>query len=462
MSDINIKLHPRQGEALLSEATEILYGGAAGGGKSHLMRVMAIIMAVAVAGLQIYIFRRTSPDLIKNHLNGPSGFLILLNPLIKSGHCKFNGKENTFKFWNGAIIWLCHCQHEKDMYNYQGAEIHVLLMDELTHFTETIYKFLRGRVRLGGLQVPEQYKNKLPMVLCGSNPGNIGHMWVKAAWVDRLKPMEIKRMSKKEGGMLRQYIPAKLNDNPTLLENDPDYADRLAGLGSETLVAAMLDGSWDIVDGAYFDEFDREVHVMKPFHIPLHWARLMSMDWGYTKPFCVLWAAVSDGTYRLDDGSYIPKDALIVYREWYGSDGEPDVGLKMPPAEAARGILERSGKERFAKMVADPAIWGTQTGESVAEMMAREGVRFHKADNNRFNGWMQVHSRLKGDRNSDEKGKPLLYFFDTCRHLIRTLPALMHDQHKVEDVDTTMEDHAPDTLRYMCMARPRPNAPKKD
>ena len=259
--------------------------------------------------------------------------------------------------------------------------------------------------------------------------------------------------------MLRQYIPAKLNDNPTLLENDPDYADRLAGLGSEMLVAAMLDGSWDIVDGAYFDEFDREVHVMKPFTIPHHWARLMALDWGYSKPFCVLWAAVSDGTFMLPDGRFMPKDALVVYREWYGSTGEPDVGLRMEPREVAKGILDRSRGEKFARMVADPAIWGTQTGESPAEMINRAGVRFHKADNARIAGWLQVHARLKGDPKADDK-RPLLYFFDTCQNLIRTLPALMHDQHKVEDVDTTMEDHAPDTLRYVCMARPRANVAK--
>ena len=151
MSEIRLKLHPRQSLAFLSKATEILYGGAAGGGKSHLMRVVAIMLCMAVAGLQVYIFRRVSDDLRKNHLEGPSGLRAMLSALMTSGHVKFNDSKGIFEFWNGAKIYLCHCQHEKDMYKYQGAEIHVLLMDELTLFTESIYRFLRGRVRLGWL-----------------------------------------------------------------------------------------------------------------------------------------------------------------------------------------------------------------------------------------------------------------------------------------------------------------------
>lgn len=146
MSEIRLKLHPRQSLAFLSKATEILYGGAAGGGKSHLMRVVAIMLSMAVAGLQVYIFRRVSDDLRKNHLEGPSGLRVMLSPLVVSGHVKFNDSRGggIFEFWNGSKIYLCHCQYEKDMYKYQGAEIHLLLMDELTLFTEAIYRFLRG------------------------------------------------------------------------------------------------------------------------------------------------------------------------------------------------------------------------------------------------------------------------------------------------------------------------------
>ncbi|OSI16555.1 hypothetical protein BWD09_07065 [Neisseria dentiae] len=449
---MRLKLHERQSLAYLSKANEMLYGGAAGGGKSHLMRVVAIMLCMEIVGLQVYIFRRVSDDLRKNHLEGVSGLRSMLSSLTDSGHVKFNDSKGIFEFWNGAKIYLSHCQHEKDMYKYQGAEIHVLLIDELTLFTENIFRFLRGRVRLGGLKVPDKYKHKLPLILCSSNPGNIGHQWVKSMFVDSAKPMEIWRTPKSEGGMLRQYIPAKLQDNPTLLQNDPDYIHRLDGLGNPALVAAMKNGDWDIIDGAYFSEFERARHVIRPFAIPHYWPRIMAHDWGFAKPFCVLWGAVSDGTFRNPDtGKYIPKNAIVIYREWYGSNGEPNVGLRLNALEIAKGIKSKSLDERFAQMVADPAIFSQNGGESIAETMSNNGVQFWAADNKRVAGWQQIHLRLTGTDESE--GEPLLYIFDTCLHLIRTLPALQHDGHNAEDIDSSMEDHAADTLRYLCMTR---------
>lgn len=452
MSELRLSLHKQQSLAFTSKATEILYGGAAGGGKSHLMRVLGIVLALQVPGLQIYLFRRLSDDLRKNHLEGPAGLRAMLSSLIDSGFVKFNDTKGIFEFWNGSKMYLCHCQHEKDMYKYQGAEIHLLLIDELTLFTEPIYRFLRGRVRLGGLSVPDKYKDKLPMILSGSNPGNIGHSWVKATFVDSAEPMKIWRAPKSEGGMLRQYIPAKLTDNPTLLKNDPDYINRLDGLGNPTLVEAMKDGNWDIIDGAYFAEFSRERHIIKPFAIPNYWPRIMAFDWGYAKPFCVLWGAVSDGTLRHSDtDKLIPKNAIVVYREWYGTTGEANVGLRLTALEIAKGIKDRARDEKYAAMVADPAIFSQNGGESISETMAKSGVQFWAADNKRVAGWQQIHLRLTGTE--DSEGEPLLYLFDTCLHTIRTLPALQHDTHNVEDVDSNMEDHAPDTLRYLCMTR---------
>lgn len=457
---VEFNLHPRQTEAFLSSATEILYGGAAGGGKSHLMRACAVTWCMQIAKLQVYIFRRKSPDLKKNHLDGPSGLRSMLDPLIKSGYCNYNKTEKIFEFWNGSQIYLCHCQYEDDMYNYQGAEIHVLMIDELTHFTEAIYNFLRGRLRMAGVSVPEQYAGMFPRILCGSNPGNIGHNWVKSAFVDYAPPMEINRTGREDGGLLRQYIPAKLADNPTILEEDPGYEARLEGLGSESLVRAMKDGDWDIVDGAYFSEFKKEIHVMKPFTIPHEWARVLSHDWGSAKPFCFLWGAISDGTYKLPNGRYIPKNAIIIYREWYGSNGEPNVGLKMVNNEIAKQAKKLCRDEKYSRMVADPAIFSTAGGPSIAETYQKEGVKFYRADNKRVAGWQQVRMRLVGTDESE--GEPLLYFFENCKDIIRTLPALMHDSHSPEDVDSEMEDHAPDTLRYLCMARPMANTPRSN
>lgn len=449
--EIDFVLHKKQSFAFRSRADEILYGGAAGGGKSHLMRVAAVTWAMQCPGLQVYLFRRVSLDLIKNHMEGEGGFRAMLAPLVDSDHVRILADQEIV-FWNRSRIYLCHCQHEKDVYKYQGAEIHVLMIDELTHFTEFIYKFLRGRVRLAGVQVP--YGTVLPRILCGSNPGGIGHAWVKRTFVDFAPPLEIVRTSKEEGGMLRQYIPARLDDNPTLMENDPDYLDRLSGLGNPALVAAMRDGDWDIIDGAFFDMFRRDKHVIKPFAIPHWWPRLRAMDWGFAAPFCVLWAAVADGSeYGL------PKGALVVYREWYG--GNENKGLRMTAVEIAGGIKQRGKDEKYALSVADPAIFAQTNGVSIGEEMANHSVQFYPADNKRVLGWQQVILRLTGTDASE--GRPLLYVFDTCAHLIRTLPEMQHDKHNVEDVDTDLEDHAADTLRYLCMTRPLTGTkPKKD
>ncbi len=445
---MRLELHPKQSLAFQSDATEILYGGAAGGGKSHLMRCCAIAWAVDIPGIQIYLFRRTYPDLWKNHMEGPSSFPALLGEWISSGFVKLNLGDSQVIFGNGSKIHLCHCQNEKDVFKYQGAEIHALLIDELTHFSEKIYRFLRGRCRLGAFSnsIPEKWVGQFPRIMAGANPGGIGHHFVKATFIDGVVPLVKRKMDKREGGMVRQYIPARLDDNPTM---DDGYADKLSGLGNEALVRAMLDGDWEIVAGAYFTEFSRDKHVIKPFSIPVHWTRYRAFDWGSAKPFACYWIAVSDGTV----GGY-PHGALIVYREYYGmKDGEPNKGLKLPADRVANEIKRRDGKETTEQSgwgVADPAIFAEDGGPSIAETMRKEGVRWRSADNKRKAGWEQVRIRLNGD----DDDVPLLYVFETCVHLIRTLPALQHDDHDPEDVDSDQEDHGPDALRYGCMARP--------
>lgn len=445
---IDLKLHARQSDCFLSEATEILYGGAAGGGKSHAMRAIAIIYALQIPNLQIYLFRRLSDDLKKNHLDGESGFRNTLREYINAGSIKINETTNQIIFPNGAKIHLCHCQYEKDVYKYQGVEINILLIDELTHFSEFIYKFLRSRVRLGGLKVPEKFKGKFPMILTSSNPGGVGHSFVKKMFIDNCEPFQIREMSPDDGGMLRQFIPAKLADNPTMTENDPLYSQKLLGLGG-SLAKAMLEGDWNAIEGAYFDKFSHEKHVISPFSIPKHWYRIRALDWGYSKPFCALWGAVSPGETFL--GQYIPKDAIVIYREWYGCvPDKENVGLRLENTEIANGILQREEGDYLNDMVADPAIFAQNGGESIAEQMQNGGVYFRPADNQRIAGWQQVRYRLAGD----EEERPLLYIFSTCKHLLRTLPVMQHDQTRVEDLDSDMEDHAVDTLRYLCMSRP--------
>lgn len=454
---MQFNLHPRQTECFESPATEILYGGSAGGGKSYTMRAIAIYYAVSVPNIQIYLFRRLSEDIKKNHLDGSGGFVAALQEFVEKGWVKINYSTGQIIFWNGAKIHLCHCQHEKDVIKYQGVEINVLLIDELTHFTEYIYKFLRGRVRLGGLEIPKTtLDNKtplhgnLPRIICGSNPGGVGHEFCKSYFIDHSNPMELRQMPREEGGMLRQFIPAKLADNPTMLENDPLYADKLLGLGG-ALAKAMLEGDWDAIEGAYFDTFNRDVHIIKPFVIPSEWHKIRAFDWGYSRPFCVLWGAVSDGSIiHINDKPIVfPRDSIIIYREYYGTTGKPNEGIKINADQIAIELKEMQQFDTIHDQVADPAIFDVSVGTSIAEQMAEKGVFWRPADNKRVAGWQQIRSRLTGLDN-----KPLIYFFDNCKNLIRTLPNMQYSKSKPEDLDTDLEDHAVDTLRYLCMSRP--------
>lgn len=394
--------------------------------------------------MQVYLFRRIRDDLVKNHMEGPQGFRVLLAPWATSAFVQV--VEDEIRFWNGSRIYLCHCKDEKDVYKYQGAEIHVLLIDELTHFTETMYRFLRSRVRMVGIKLPSNYAGHFPRIMCGANPGNIGHLWVKASFIDGTLPMELRRRPANDGGMLRQFIPALLDDNPSMALDDPAYEQKLEGLGSKSLVQAMRYGDWNVIEGAYFDCWDTGKHVIRPFKIPDHWLRFGSFDWGSAKPFSMGWWAVSDGSL-LEDGSYYPPGALIRYREWYGASA-PNVGLKLDAEELAEGIRQREVGDNVTYRVADPSCWKVDGGPSIAERMMRKGVIFRPGDNGRVNGWDQMRGRLIGDDH------PMIHCFSTCVDSIRTIPALQHDSTKPEDLDSDGEDHCGDEWRYACMSRP--------
>lgn len=481
--EIDLQLHPKQAIALDTEANEVLYGGAAGGGKSFLMRCAAILWCAAVAGLQVYLFRRVRDDLVKNHMEGPKGFRALLAPWVL---CRFvRIVDDEIRFWNGSRIYLCHCKDAKDIYKYQGAEIHVLLIDELTHWTEAMYRFLRNRCRQSGLKtIPEKWRHRFPRILCSANPGNIGHLFVKSTFVEGVETYAIRDMPDDEGGMRRQFIPAQLEDNPSLMDDDPGYERRMAGLGSKELVRAMRYGDWDVIEGAFFDCWEGNRHVVRPFAIPATWTRFRSGDWGSAKPFSFGWWAVVGEECRVpnrqDQLITLPRGCLVRYREWYGmKEKQANVGLKLDNEMIGEGLVEREHMDpRLDYGVLDPACFTANGGKSIEEQiytgMVREGkarnvkpMPFVKADNTRnvaigaAGGWGEMRSRLVGD----DDGHPMVVCFSTCLDSIRTIPALQHDPVRLEDLDSDGEDHAADEWRYACASRPwvktAPKAPAK-
>lgn len=435
MSALDINLHPKQYSAYTSTATEILYGGAAGGGKSFLMRVAAILWCSLIPGLQVYLFRRIYDDLVKNHIEGSAGFRVLLAPWVQAG--LVNIVESEIRFWNGAKIYLCHCEQEKHRFKYQGSEIHVLLIDELTTFTEVIYTFLRTRVRMTSIPVPEGLDGNFPRIISSSNPGNIGHGWVKRTFITGVTPMEVRQMEDTDGGMRRQYIPALMEDNPTLERDDPTYRARIRGLGSAALVRAFEKGDWDAVAGSFLEGvFDPSKHIVEPFAIPSTWKVWRAMDWGFSAPYSVGWWALSpDGVYYR-------------WRELYGAGDKEGTGTREEVPAVCKKIHqieehdERLGYE-YRQNVADSAIFSNIGNEkTIAQLFRKNGVKWlpsFKGRGSRINGAQVIVQLLREDK---------LKIFSTCKHWIRTVPALMPDELRPEDVNTKMEDHAWDETMY--------------
>lgn len=457
---INITLHPAQALAFQTDANEILYGGAAGGGKSHLIRAAAVIWACQIPGLQIYLFRRNFPDLEFNHLSGPSSFHVLLAPMIESGHVRWREAKYEFEFWNGAKIHLCHCQKDSDRFKYLGSEMHVLLIDELSQFTPVVYNFLRTRVRMIGVPIPAGVHGAFPKILAASNPGGSCHQFMKANWVDIAAPMEYYRAPDDEGGMLRQFIPARIRDNPSLIEQDPGYMNRIRGLGDENLVKAYLDGDFSVIVGGLFDDLWKpDIHIIQPFAIPSSWYIDRAFDWGSSKPFSVGWFAESDGDapvmYRDANGDqkykFYPRGTIFQVGEWYGWNGKPDEGINLPSRDMARGILaiDRLFGRKVYGGPADAQIWEEKDEHCIAFEMEDEGCYWERADKSpgsRVQGIQRIRSLLRSSGTGDDS--PGFYVFSVCKHTLRILPASPRDTTSFEDVMKGYEDHVLDMLRY--------------
>ena len=512
------KPNPRQIEFFKARARFIAYGGARGGGKSWAVRKKAAGLALSYPGAGILIVRRTFPELRENHILPMTADL--------AGIARYRDADKSFTFPGGSRIVFGYCSSESDVLQYQGQEYDVIFMDEATQFTEFQFTTLTACLR-GANDFPKRF-----YLTC--NPGGVGHAWVKRLFIDR-------RYKKAEHPEDYVFIAANVYDNHALMEHDPDYVRMLENLPEEQRRAWLL-GQWDIFEGQYFAEFDRNVHVCRPHGIPAHWRRYVTLDYGMDM-LAALWVAVDE------------QGRAVVYRELYeGRDnGKGENGQGHIISAAARRLLEVNGGDEVQAWLAPPDLWNRRqdTGKSAAELFLENGVPLTKTGNSRVAGWLAVREFLAPgpggqaqggeatraqardrarrfcvqNRVEDEEARggeaaraqardrarrfcvqnrveneearggeatraqardrvrrfcvqnrveneearggeatqtlrlrtsgpalPRLRIFDTCANLIRTLPALRHDERKPEDAAVTPHEltHAPDALRGFC------------
>ncbi|MDD4572065.1 MAG: phage terminase large subunit [Clostridia bacterium] len=408
----------KQKQFFLAETPFVAYGGARGGGKSWAVRKKAMLLALRYAGIKLLLLRRTYPELRENHIL----------PFLKElqGIAFYKESQKAFTFINGSRLKFGYCDTEADVLQYQGQEFDIIFIDEATQFTEYQFNTLTACLR-GANNFPKRF-----YLTC--NPGGVGHAWVKRLFID-------KSYTVTENAADYSFILAKVYDNKVLLEQDKNYLRMLNNL-PQALKSAWLDGNWDVFAGQYFNEWNRELHVVQPFIIPENWRRYFSMDYGLDM-LAGYFIAMS------------PEGRAYVYREIYES------GLII--SAAAAKIIQARQDEQIYSYIAPPDLWNRRqdSGKSAAEIFATAGIRLSRANNDRVMGWYNLKEWLAPIL-SEEGASASLQIFANCVNLIRTLPLLEYDKVIPNDVACEPHEltHAPDAIRYFLAGRPAPALPK--
>ena len=448
-----------QSSALIAHwCDELFYGGERGGGKSDFQ------LGYQEDGSLRYgehwrgiMFRKTYAEL--EELQGRAMEVFSgTGAIFKTQPSAEYPFSNCWYWPSGASVKMRFIENEKDYGRYHGHQYTGISFDEVTEYATPA-----GLLKmLSTLRSP----HGVPCTMRATgNPGGIGHAWVKQRYIDVSAPYQPYRDP--DTGFERMFIPSKTADNAILLSNDPNYRNRIlaATAGNEALRKAWLEGDWNIVAGAFFECWNTQRHVVRPFNIPESWGRFRSGDWGSAKPFSFGWWAIVGDDKPISSTLTLPRGCLVRYREWYGmrrdDHGQPvyNTGLKLTAEAVGRGLAERQRGDLVPGGVLDPAAFSEDGGPSIAERIyegSGKTIRFNRADNARvgqrgaMGGWDQLRNRLIGE----DFDRPMVVCFENCIDSIRTIPALQHDKDRIEDVDTDGEDHAADEWRYACMSRP--------
>ena len=436
-----------QEAALQCTCDTIVFGGSRGGGKTECCR-FKILQHAQMYGenAKILLMRRSLKELNQ---------IIDRAKIMYQGIAVWKEQKKRFEFKNGAICEFNYLEGDS-VHNYQGQEFTLIILDEVGQFDSyDDIKLLKGCLRSSaGVHC---------QLFMTCNPGGRLHNILKSEFIDPapqgmvpipdLDPFTLEPL-----GTYRVYIPARLTDNPHLLENDPLYINRLKQVGSPEMVRAWLEGDWNVISGGAFDkQFDRDIHVIKPFEIPKSWRVIECYDDGLTKPAAAVWFAISDGSdYQLPNGEYRStiRGDIFVIAELYFWNGKPNQGSMDSIQIKAERIKqkENSMPYKICQRIADSAIFSSKTS-SYADDFAKNGIFFdrcNKAPGTRIQAANLFRSRLDGAMNRDEE--PGIFFFSTCIQCIRTIPTLPRDKKDTDDVDSGAEDHLYDCVCYLLLS----------
>lgn len=471
-----LELHPRQTEAFLSPANEVLFGGASGGGKSHLIRVLFIVLCMAIPGLQLAIFRKYKRDIKSNHVDGPTGFKALLGPYIKSGFCEVVDGEVRFNhvLEDGtkapSLISLLHCQNDNDLDKHQGVPRHGVAFDEAPQIRERYIRFIRGWVQIDEsfkqwiakcidaiedkeLRANlEHFKHRFPLIFYTGNPLGESVGYFRRNFVKACEPFLPFTAPDSDGGHLRVYIPSKLTDNLSIDQEAKRKSIR--GLGDDAMVQALELGDWDAPVGDFIRQWNDDLHRVRDFTPPEWWFKFRGFDWGHSDPFYVAWACVSDGEPFVDDYQrerWFPRGSIIIYREWNGCNPKDfSQGLEMSNVAIAQGIVDRTPEVTSNITITDSLPFQRRGAELMAETFMAEGVPLTQGNTARIVGWGRLKEYLTG-----KDGWPLFYVTDSCPFLCEYLPMLQRHESKPEDAQESGEaTHSCDVARLIVMTRP--------
>jgi len=426
--------NPKQMQFLQAKTMFVCYGGAKGGGKTHILRIKAFGGALYNPGIRILVMRQTYPALEENHITP------MRRMAAQTGVATYNSTSHILTFMNGSTIRFGHWSGEDSEDEYQGQEYDWVFIDEATQFSERAFNFLGGLLR-GASPIPKRM-----YLTC--NPGGVGHRWVKRLFIDKQYKTNCENPEENENPEDYTFIFATVEDNTHMLEHSPNYLRNLAQM-PEDLRRAYRYGDWDALGGGYFKEFQFQTHMMKPFRIPEHWMRYRSMDYGLDMFACIWWAVDTDG--RIWAYREVEEKGLIVQK-------------------AAKLCLENSPMhENIAATYAPPDMWATskESGKTMAELFLTSGLPIIKSDNKRVQGHMVMKSMMAPMPLRDPyvislfpDGKapatlPGLMLFNDLRKVAEDIRDIQADEKNVNDCAKVPHEvtHTVDAVRYFCISR---------